>query len=109
MLLERLLHHCPACGGELPQYIEHIMRECQRWEYHRRNFGTLALEFDGFVRQLATSPEDINALLLVGFPLPFMAPLILQEWEVFSVMAQSLASYCVLCSLCIAPPKCFAP
>jgi hypothetical protein len=39
-------------------------RRPPRWEYHRRNFVALAPEFNGFVRQFATSPEDINALLL---------------------------------------------
>jgi hypothetical protein len=48
--------------------IEHILLECPRWECHRRNFGTLAPKFNGFVREFATSPEDINALLLGGVP-----------------------------------------
>jgi hypothetical protein len=65
---ERFLHHCPACGGHVIEPIEHILLECPRWEYHRRNFGALALEFHGFVRLSATSPEDINALLLGGVP-----------------------------------------
>jgi hypothetical protein len=65
---ERFLHHCPASGGDVPESIEHIMLECPRWECHRRNFGTLVQEFNGFVRQFATIPEDTNALLLGGVP-----------------------------------------
>jgi hypothetical protein len=38
---ERFLHHGPACGGDVPESIEHIMLECPRWEWHRRNFGML--------------------------------------------------------------------
>jgi hypothetical protein len=64
----RFLHHCHACGGDVPESIEHILLECPRWECRRRSFGMLALEFNGFVRQFATSPEDINALLLGGVP-----------------------------------------
>jgi hypothetical protein len=64
----RFLHHCHACGGDVPESIEHILRECPRWECHCRNFGTLAPEFSGFVHQLAPSPADINALLLGGVP-----------------------------------------
>jgi hypothetical protein len=62
------LHHCHACGGDGPESIEHILLECPRWEYHRLYFGALAPNFNGFVRQFATSPEDINALLLSGVP-----------------------------------------
>jgi hypothetical protein len=47
----------------VPEYIEHILLECPRWECHRRNFGTLSLKFHGFVRQFATSHEDANAVL----------------------------------------------
>jgi hypothetical protein len=65
---ERFLHHCHVCGGDVPGSIKHILLECPRWEGHRRNFGTLALEFNGCVRRFATSPEDINALLLGGVP-----------------------------------------
>ena len=65
---ERFLHHCPACGGDVIESIEHILLECPRWECHRRNFGALAPDFNGFVRRFATSPEDINALLLGGVP-----------------------------------------
>jgi hypothetical protein len=66
-MLERFLHHCHVYGGDVPKSIEHILLECPRWECHRRNFGTPAPEFNGFVRQFATSPEDIiNALLLGG-------------------------------------------
>jgi hypothetical protein len=36
------LHHCPTCGGDVSESIERILRECPRWEFHRRNFGTLA-------------------------------------------------------------------
>jgi hypothetical protein len=39
------------------------MFECRRWEYHRRNFETLAQELKAFVRQFATSYEDLTALL----------------------------------------------
>jgi hypothetical protein len=39
---KRFLHHCLACGGDVPESIEHILLECPRWECHRRNFGTLA-------------------------------------------------------------------
>jgi hypothetical protein len=49
---------------DVPESIEHILR----WEHHRRNFGALAQDFNGFVRQFATSPEDINALLIGGVP-----------------------------------------
>jgi hypothetical protein len=63
---DRFLHHRPACGGDVPESIEHIMRECPRWECHRRIFGTLAPYLNGFVRQCATSLEDINGLLLGG-------------------------------------------
>ena len=55
-------------GYDVPESIEHILLECPRWEYHRRNFGALAPEFNGFVRHFATSPDDINALLLGGVP-----------------------------------------
>jgi hypothetical protein len=66
---ERFLHHCHARGGDVPESIEHILLECPRWEYHyRRNFGALAPKFNGFVRQFATSLEDINALLFGGVP-----------------------------------------
>jgi hypothetical protein len=65
---ERFLHHCHACGGGVPESIEHILLKCPRWEYHRRNFGALAPELNGFVSQFATSPEDTNALLLGGVP-----------------------------------------
>jgi hypothetical protein len=65
---ERFLRHCHACGGDVPESIEHILLECPRWECHSRNFGTLAPEFNGFVRQFATSPEDKNTLLLGGVP-----------------------------------------
>jgi hypothetical protein len=45
------------------------MLECPRWEQcHRHNFGTLAPQSNGFLRQSAFSPEDINALLLGGAP-----------------------------------------
>jgi hypothetical protein len=37
----RFLHHCPACGGDVLESIEHVLLECPRWEYHRRNFGAL--------------------------------------------------------------------
>jgi hypothetical protein len=57
--------------GTCPKSIEHISLECPRWEYHRHNFGALAPELNDFVRQFATSPEDINALLLGGVP-PFL-------------------------------------
>jgi hypothetical protein len=49
-MLERFLHHCFACGRDVPESIEHILLECPSWEYHRYNFGALAQEFDGFVR-----------------------------------------------------------
>jgi hypothetical protein len=52
---ERFSHHCPACGGDMLKSIGHVMHECPRWECHYRNFGTLAPEFNGFVRQFATS------------------------------------------------------
>jgi hypothetical protein len=65
-MLERFLHHCHACGGDVPESIEHILLECPRWEYHRRNCGALASEFIGFARHFATSPEDVNALILGG-------------------------------------------
>jgi hypothetical protein len=65
---ERFLHHCPACGGDVLESIEHILLECPRWEYHRRSLGALAPEFNGFVRHFATSPEDMNTLLLGGAP-----------------------------------------
>jgi hypothetical protein len=64
----RFLHHCHACGGDVRESIEHILFECPRWECHRRNFGTRAPKFNGFVRQFATSPKDINALLLGDAP-----------------------------------------
>jgi hypothetical protein len=67
-MLERFLHYCPACGGNVIESIEHILLECPRWEYHRRNLGALAPECNGFVRRFATSPENINALLLGGVP-----------------------------------------
>jgi hypothetical protein len=41
-MLERFLHHCPSCGGEVPESIEHILLDFPRWEYHRRNSGALA-------------------------------------------------------------------
>jgi hypothetical protein len=41
-MFERFLHHCPACGGDVHESIEHTMLECPRWECHRRNFWTLA-------------------------------------------------------------------
>jgi hypothetical protein len=41
-MLERFLHHCPTCGGDVIESIKHILLECPRWEYHRRNFGALA-------------------------------------------------------------------
>jgi hypothetical protein len=66
---ERVLHHCLARGGDVRESIEHILLECPRWECHRRYFGTLAQEFNGFVSQFAASPEDINALIFGGvFP-----------------------------------------
>jgi hypothetical protein len=37
---KRFHHHCPTCGGDVPESIEHILLECPRWECHRRNFGT---------------------------------------------------------------------
>jgi hypothetical protein len=95
---ESFLHHCLARGGDMPESIEHFLLECPRWECHRRSFWTLAPESSGFVRQIATSPEDINALLLGGAPPPFMAPFILQEMGGFPVMAPSPPSYCFLCS-----------
>jgi hypothetical protein len=49
---ERFLHHCLACGGDVPKSIEHILLECPRWEYHRRNFGALFPELNGFVLRL---------------------------------------------------------
>jgi hypothetical protein len=52
----------------VPESIEHILLECPRWENHRRNFEALAPEFNGFVRKFATSPADMNALLLGGVP-----------------------------------------
>jgi hypothetical protein len=27
-MLERFLHHCLACGGDVPKFIEHILLEC---------------------------------------------------------------------------------
>jgi hypothetical protein len=65
---KRFLRDCLVCGGDVPESIEHSLLECPRWECHRRNFGTLAPEFNGFVRLFATSPEDINALLLGVVP-----------------------------------------
>jgi hypothetical protein len=62
----RFLHHCRACGGDVPESVEHILIECPHWVCHRRNFGALAPKFDGFVRQFGTSPEDKNPLLLGG-------------------------------------------
>jgi hypothetical protein len=67
-MLERVLNHCHSCGGDVHESIEHIMLECPRWECHRRNFRTLAPEFNGFVRKFANSPEDVSALLLGGAP-----------------------------------------
>jgi hypothetical protein len=67
-MLERLLHHCRACGGDVPEYIEHVLLECPRWECHRRHFGTLASDFNGFMRRFATSPEGKIALFLDGVP-----------------------------------------
>jgi hypothetical protein len=46
---ERYLHHCLACAGDVPKYIKHVMLECPRWGCDRRNFGTLAPKFNGFV------------------------------------------------------------
>jgi hypothetical protein len=68
---KRILHHCNACGGDVPESIKHILLECPRWECHRRHFGTLAPEFNRFVRHFATSHEEIIALLLGGVP-PFL-------------------------------------
>jgi hypothetical protein len=64
---ERLLHHCSVCGGDVLKSIKHVMRECPCWECHRRHSGTIAHEFNGFVRHFATSLEDLTALLLGGF------------------------------------------
>jgi hypothetical protein len=72
---ERFFHHCPASGGDVPKYVEHIVLECPRWECHCRNFGTLVQELNGFVRQFATSPEDVNALLLGGVPPSLHGPI----------------------------------
>jgi hypothetical protein len=52
----------------VPESTKHIMLGCPRREYHRHSFGTVTLEFSGFVRHFATSHEDINALLLGGVP-----------------------------------------
>jgi hypothetical protein len=59
---ERFLHHCLACGGDVPISVEHILLECPRWECHRRNFGTPVPKLNGFVRQLATSPSLLGAI-----------------------------------------------
>jgi hypothetical protein len=108
---ERFLHHCPACGGDVPECIEHILLECPRWECHQRNFETLAPKFNGLVGQFATSSEDISALLLGGVPLPFMAPFILQGMGGFSSYGAkpTLILLSLYFSSCIALPKCFAP
>jgi hypothetical protein len=53
---------------DVPGCIEHIMLECPRWECRRRQFGTLAPELIAFVREFATSPENISALLLGCVP-----------------------------------------
>jgi hypothetical protein len=37
-MLERFFHLCPACGGDVLEYIEHILLECPRWECRRRMF-----------------------------------------------------------------------
>jgi hypothetical protein len=67
-MLKRFLHHCHACGRDVLASMEHILLGCPRWECHRHNFGTLAPYFNGCVHNFATSPEDINALLLGGVP-----------------------------------------
>jgi hypothetical protein len=41
-MFERFLHHCPACGRDVLDSIEHIRLECPRRECHRRNFVKLA-------------------------------------------------------------------
>jgi hypothetical protein len=67
---ERLLYNCRACGGDVSDSVKHIMLECPRsWECHRGHFGTLAQDFNGLVRQFATSLEDTISLLLGGVPL----------------------------------------
>jgi hypothetical protein len=54
---ERFLHDCHARGGNELEPIEHIMLICPSWECNRRDFWTLAHEFNRFVRQFATSPK----------------------------------------------------
>jgi hypothetical protein len=83
-MLAHFLHRCLACGGDVHEFVKHSMRECPRWECHRRHFGTLALKFNGFLRPLFTSPSYISALLLGGAPF-LHSPFILQEMgELFS-------------------------
>jgi hypothetical protein len=65
---ERFLHHCHACRGGVPKCVERVLLECHR----PSQFGTLGHEFKDFVSEFATSLEDVNVLLLVGVPLPFM-------------------------------------
>jgi hypothetical protein len=59
-MLDRFLHYCHACGGDVLAY--------PRCKCHCRYFGTLYSEFNGFGRQFATPPDDINALILGGVP-----------------------------------------
>jgi hypothetical protein len=66
----RFLHLFPVCGGDVHESIEYIMLECPRWECHRRHFETLAPWLNGFVRQFATSNEDITYLFLGGVRFP---------------------------------------
>lgn len=67
-LPDQYLDHCPLCGDNVPETVEHMLSVCPRWNSHRQELAASAPEFASLVSSVSSGPRDDVTLVLGGVP-----------------------------------------